>query len=127
MHITNQRQDKTMFTDIILIAIICVLLIDITPIMHSIKSYIAKQLSKKTKMKISASDINIKPIDCSICMTFWLSLFWVIFIYYLTLPALAFILFIACLTPLIKSLFYVVYDAIDYVQNYVSSILNTQK
>lgn len=111
-----------MFADILLIAIICVLLIDITPIMHSIKSYIAKKLTKKTKMKISASDINIKPIDCSLCMTFWFSLFWVMLIYHLTLLALAFILFIACLTPLIKDAFYVVYDAINYVQIYLSEL-----
>ena len=57
------------------IQLICVLIIDISGFIDSVKWGVSKWL---TKGKIQTTDYRIKPFDCSLCMTWWSCLIYMI-------------------------------------------------
>ena len=85
-------------TDLFSILIICVLVIDISGFVHSIKVAIGKYL------KISPNSFRIKPFDCSFCMTFWVSMIYLLVVGRFTLVNIAVVLLLCCLTTPLKNL-----------------------
>ena len=85
-------------TDLFSILIICVLVIDISGFVHSIKVAIGKYL------KISPNSFRIKPFDCSFCMTFWVSVIYLLVVGRFTLVNIAVVLLLCCLTTPLKNL-----------------------
>ena len=90
-----------MIIDIILITLICVFVIDCTDFVDNVKKGLSKRL---TNGKIITSNYDFKPFSCSLCMTWWTGLFYLIFTHCLTLPAIAFVLFMAANTTNIRTL-----------------------
>lgn len=91
-------------TDLFSILIICVLVIDISGFVHSIKAAIGKFLG------ISPNSFRIKPFDCSFCMTFWVSLIYLLVVGRFTLANIAIVLLLCCLTTPLKNLIMSVRD-----------------
>ena len=85
-------------TDLFSILIISVLVIDISGFVHSIKAAIGKFLG------ISPNGFRIKPFDCSFCMTFWVSLIYLLVVGRFTLANIAIVLLLCCLTTPLKNL-----------------------
>ena len=85
-------------TDLFSILIICVLVIDISGFVHSIKVAIGKYLG------ISPNSFRIKPFDCSFCMTFWVSVIYLLVVGRFTLVNIAVVLLLCCLTTPLKNL-----------------------
>ena len=85
-------------TDLFSILIISVLVIDISGFVHSIKVAIGKYL------KISPNSFRIKPFDCSFCMTFWVSMIYLLVVGRFTLVNIAIVLLLCCLTTPLKNL-----------------------
>ena len=85
-------------TDLFSILIICVLVIDISGFVHSIKVAIGKYLG------ISPNSFRIKPFDCSFCMTFWVSVIYLLVVGRFTLVNIAIVLLLCCLTTPLKNL-----------------------
>ena len=85
-------------TDLFSILIICVLVIDISGFVHSITAAIGKLLG------ISPNSFRIKPVDCSFCMTFWVSLKYLLVVGRFTLANIAIVLLLCCLTTPMKNL-----------------------
>ena len=85
-------------TDLFSILIISVLVIDISGFVHSIKVTIGKYL------KISPNSFRIKPFDCSFCMTFWVSMIYLLVVGRFTLVNIAVVLLLCCLTTPLKNL-----------------------
>ena len=85
-------------TDLFSILIISVLVIDISGFVHSIKVAIGKYLG------ISPNSFRIKPFDCSFCMTFWVSLIYLLVVGRFTLVNIAVVLLLCCLTTPLKNL-----------------------
>ena len=85
-------------TDLFSILIISVLVIDISGFAHSIKVAIGKYL------KISPNSFRIKPFDCSFCMTFWVSMIYLLVVGRFTLVNIAVVLLLCCLTTPLKNL-----------------------
>ena len=85
-------------TDLFSILIICVLVIDISGFVHSIKAAIGKYLG------ISPNSFRIKPFDCSFCMTFWVSVISLLVVGRFTLVNIAVVLLLCCLTTPLKNL-----------------------
>ena len=61
--------------NLILINIIVVFLIDQSGFINEFKSWLKKLL---TKGKMKNSNYSLKPFDCSLCMTFWVSLIYIL-------------------------------------------------
>ena len=85
-------------TDLFSILIISVLVIDISGFVHSIKVVIGKYLG------ISPNSFRIKPFDCSFCMTFWISVIYLLVAGRFTLVNIAVVLLLCCLTTPLKNL-----------------------
>ena len=84
-------------TDLFSILIISVLVIDISGFVHSIKAAIGKYLG------ISPNSFRIKPFDCSFCMTFWISMIYLLVVGRFTLVNIAIVLLLCCLTTPLKN------------------------
>ena len=61
--------------NLFLISVICVLIIDLSGFIDSLKYGLSKLL---TKNKLASIDYRLKPIDCSLCMSFWISLIYIL-------------------------------------------------
>ena len=85
-------------TDLFSILIISVLVIDISGFVYSLKVAIGKFLG------ISPNSFRIKPFDCSFCMTFWISLIYLLVAGRFTLVNIAIVLLMCCLTTPLKNL-----------------------
>ena len=85
-------------TDLFSILIISVLVIDISGFVHSIKAAIGKYLG------ISPNSFRIKPFDCSFCMTFWVSMIYLLVVGRFSLVNIAIVLLLCCLTTPLKNL-----------------------
>lgn len=94
----------TFVTDLFSILVISVIVIDISGFVYSIKSAIGKYLG------ISPNSFRIKPFDCSFCMTFWVSMIYLLVVGRFTLVNIAVVLLICCLTTPLKNLIMSVRD-----------------
>ena len=84
--------------DILLIAVIVVVIIDISGFIDSLKSGLKRLL---TNGRMSAY-YSLKPFDCSLCMTFWTGFAYMIITHKVTLFMTAYLLIISIMTPVIK-------------------------
>ena len=91
-------------TDLFSILIISVIVIDISGFVHSIKVAIGKYLG------ISPNSFRIKPFDCSFCMTFWVSMIYLLVVGRFSLVNIAVVLLLCCLTTPLKNLIMSVRD-----------------
>ena len=94
----NVIDGLTFITNLFSILIISVIVIDISGFVHSIKAAIGKYLG------ISPNSFRIKPFDCSFCMTFWVSLIYLLVVGRFTLLNIAIVLLLCCLTTPLKNL-----------------------
>lgn len=85
--------------DLFLIAVIVVIIIDLSGITLSIKSGIKRLL---TKGRMSDPNYSLKPIDCSFCMTFWTGLVWLLVTHSFSLWMLTYLLLLCVMTPVIR-------------------------
>ena len=94
----NVIDGLTFMANLFSILIISVLVIDISGFVHSIKAAIGKYLG------ISPNSFRIKPFDCSFCMTFWVSVIYLLVVGRFTLVNIAVVLLLCCLTTPLKNL-----------------------
>lgn len=85
--------------DILLIAVIVVVVIDISGFIDHLKSWIKSIL---TQGRMRDPNYSFKPLDCSFCMTFWSGTVYLIITNQFTLPYLAYLLGICVMTPVIR-------------------------
>ena len=97
---------------ILMIQIIMVLVIDISGFCDEMKIMLSKLL---TRGKIATSNYNIKPFFCSTCMTWWCCLIYLIIAQEVSLFMIAFTLLVACMSPITKDLYYMIYDTIEKI------------
>jgi hypothetical protein len=106
--------------NLFLIAVITVCIIDISGFVNSIKSALNKVI---TKRKFSNSNYSIKPFDCSLCMTFWIGLIYLIIYNSVSLINITVLLLIAISTPIINDIIRLIQDLItkliQVIENYI--------
>lgn len=96
-----------MFLNLLFIQLICVLIIDISGFVDSVKWGISKFL---TSGKIPTTDYRLRPFDCSLCMTWWSGLIYLICMKEVSLLLLAYVLFLAIMTPVAKDIILLIRD-----------------
>ena len=106
--------------NLLFIQLICVLIIDISGFIDSLKYGISKIL---TKGKIPTADYRIKPIDCSLCMTFWTGLIYIICMGQFSLLLLAYILLLSIMTPILKDFINLIKDICIFVINKIYKLI----
>src|SRR5574344_729442 len=98
-----------MIIDLILMQIIIVYIIDICGIVDVFKHFLFKKLYGKM---IPYKELNIKPFDCSLCLTFWSGLIYLILMNCLSLKAIVIICLLSFLTTTTKNIYILIYDFI---------------
>lgn len=88
------------YIDILLIALITVFGLDVSGFYQEITTIISGWL---TNGKIK-KPITLKPFSCSLCMTFWVSLIYILILGAFSLPMLAYVCLVAYLTPVFADL-----------------------
>ena len=95
------------------ITVIVVIVVDISGFIDSIKTLIGKVLH--------INNVNLKPLDCSLCMNWWLSLAYLLITNELSITAVMVTLLLSTMTPIIKDFIYLIRDligkAIDKIYN----------
>ena len=104
------------FLDLLWIAVIIVFGVDIAGFFTSIKEIIIKWISKG---KFIGRNIIIKPFECSLCMTFWSGLIYLIVIGHFSLIYLAYLCLLCAFTGIIKSAILLLGDIITKFINWV--------
>lgn len=87
--------------DCLLITICWVIILDQ---LHFFEDFTSTIKSILTKGKFR-NPINIKPFNCSVCMSFWTNLIYIIIIGKFSIFMIGYILFLSWTTPLINSIF----------------------
>ena len=105
---------------ILMIQIIMVMIIDISGFVEEMKIMLSKLL---TRGKIATSNYNIKPFFCSTCMTWWCGLIYLIIVNEVSIFTIAFTLFVACMSPITKDLYYMIYDTIEKIIRTINNFL----
>lgn len=88
-------------TILLLITICTVIVVDLSGFIDHIKMWIWKWVWKNKK---EYRDFELKPIDCSFCMNFWLSLGYLLIWGKWTLGLMTLSLFLSLMTPIIKDI-----------------------
>ncbi len=104
-----------MIQNLILIQIICVLLVDVTGVIDDMLTPIVRWLSG-TKIGTIG-----KPFSCSLCMTFWTGLIFLLVTGNFTLVNFTLVILLACLTPVTLLVYHLV---VDLFTRMVESIYN---
>ena len=90
------------YIDLFEITVIVVIIVDISGFIDSIKSLIGKVLH--------INNVNLKPLDCSLCMNFWTSLIYLLITNELSITAVMVTLLLSTMTPIIKDAIYLIRD-----------------
>lgn len=99
---------KTLF-DLSLIAFIIVFIVDLSGAVTSFKSFIKRII---TKGKLTDGNYRLMPFDCSLCMTWWTCLLFLLITGQFTLPYIAFTCVLAFLTDTIRGILQLIKDAL---------------
>lgn len=83
-----------------LIAFIIVYIVDISGAVDSLKTGL-KWLITKGKMK--DNNYTLKPFDCSLCLTFWVGLIYLLIIRKFTLPYIAVVCLLSAFSNILKN------------------------
>ena len=87
-----------------------VYIVDETGIVDSLKAFIKRWLNVK-------SSITLKPLDCSLCMTHWVCLAYVLIFYNISIFVYLYILFLSCNTDNIYAMIQKVNELISKFTN----------
>ena len=90
--------------NIFLIAVILVIITDLSGIVEYIKSHLYYKLRGTYNYPPSWDTPIIHLLSCSLCQTWWVGLVYLIVIGQVTIPAIAYLLAIAYLTTTIKDI-----------------------
>lgn len=97
------------------IAVIITIIVDISGVIDSLKAFVSRILGIK--------NVSLKPLDCSFCLAFWVSMCYLIWVGELGLTTVMVTLLLSTLTPIISDLIYLVRDICGFFINKISRIL----
>lgn len=101
-------------TDLILIQIICVNIVDISGVVSHIENAIARMLSLKR--------VSIHLIECSYCVTHWCCVLYLLFTGALSLQTYTIVLVLCFFTSVTKEVLWTVRDFLIYIIRLVNRL-----
>ena len=103
------------YLKLIELTVIVVIIVDISGFIDSIKSLIGKVLG--------INNVKLKPLDCSLCMTFWVSMVYLLITNELSITAVMVTLLLSTMTPVIGDLIYLIRDILGFILLKISKLL----
>lgn len=98
-----------------LITFCCVAVIDMTGIIDSIDGMLSRLLKVKAHLP--------KPFSCSLCMTHWTGLIWLLVTGQLTLALYAWLLLLSLLTPVVQDIIRFFIESCGALMNMLFKVL----
>ena len=98
-----------MWYKLIFLAVIICFIVDLSGVIGSIKYFIWKKILDS---KGSPDYVKIKPFECSLCMTFWVGIIYLICCGSFTLPLFVEVCFLSFLTKNISGFLRVIQEAL---------------
>lgn len=111
-----------MILDLILITIIVCFIIDCSGFINSLKKYLLKHLYNLNST--SPNSFRIKPFDCSLCMSFWICLFYIIFNNELSLVNLTIISILSLLSSNISGFLMYLKELFTFIENKLYNLIS---
>lgn len=105
--------------DLFMIGVIISFIIDLSGIVDSFKRLIVVKL-----LKFKSAYISLKPFDCSLCMTFWVGLAYLIAVKSFTLPFILFVCLMAYMADIMTLMLIAVKDLIGKIINKILEYAN---
>ena len=102
------------YIDLFEITVIVVIIVDISGFIDSIKAFVGKVLG--------INNVSLKPLDCSFCMNFWVSMVYLVIANELSITAVMVALLLSTMTPIIKDVIYLIRDLIGKIINKIYNI-----
>ena len=96
--------------DLLIITLILVFIIDISGIITEIERMMQKKLQRKVVIR--------KPLSCSLCMTWWSGLIYILITGF-SIPMLGYVALLAFLTPIFKDMLLVIRELMQKVLNLI--------
>lgn len=109
-----------MILNLFIISVIWVLILDLSGFALTVDKIFYKLLYKNRPFR---TDAHFPPFDCSLCMTWWSCLIYLIVVQALTLPNIAFALLFAWLTTTEKDIFIFIKDLITKLLDILYTLL----
>lgn len=109
-----------MYLNIFLLTLLIVFVLDCTDFYDNVFQTISKALThgKFTKVKY------IKPFSCSLCMSWWCGLAYLLIVGALSVGSVAYVALMAFLTPIFKDLLFFVRELLTEVIDELSQFFN---
>ena len=93
--------------ELLIITAIIVFVVDLSGIILVLKKKLWKTLYGIIPFK---EDWSLKPFDCSLCMTFWIGLIYLIITGSVTIPFIGYVCLLSFLTPIIQEMLLTIKD-----------------
>ena len=107
--------------NLLLLTIIVCFVIDVSGIINSIKRLYLKKTFKLTNPDISV--LTWKPFDCSLCMTWWTGIIYLLCIGDFTLVNFSFVTMLAALSSEISEFIRLIKDIISKIESLIQKLL----
>lgn len=107
--------------NLLLLTVIVCFVIDISGIVNSIKRLYLKKMFKLTNPDISV--LTWKPFDCSLCMTWWTGIIYLLCVGEFTLVNFAFVAGLAALSSEISEFIRLIKDIISKIESLIQKLL----
>lgn len=104
--------------NLLIITSIIVFIVDLSGIIPHIKQYLHRKYIRVGDW----TNLSLKPLDCSLCLTFWTGLIYLLFTKF-TLPLMGYVCLLAYLTPIIAEVMIYVKDALIYLLNLLYKLI----
>lgn len=111
--------------DLLFLTIIICFIIDCSGFINDgIKPLIAKIINRNSNIKINPESINIpKPFSCSLCLSFWSGLIYLICTSNFTIPYIAVVVFFSLISSNISSFLFLIKDILDTIGGIFQKLL----
>ena len=104
------------YADLLMIAAIWVFVLDVSGFWQEFSSLLKRWVTKGAM----SQPFDLKPFSCSLCMTFWTGLAYLVVSGSVTVGNMAYVCLMAYLTPTIKDLLWVVRDLMAALFNKIT-------
>lgn len=98
-----------LITELLIITLLMVFIIDLSGFIDEIETALTKWLKGKVRIP--------KPFSCSLCMSWWTNLIYLLCVGHFTLPYIALVALFAFLTPVFALLFIWIRETLNSILN----------
>lgn len=109
--------------NLFLITLVICFIVDCSGIMTDIRKFVAKTIYKKTKIKVDYNELKLKPIGCSLCMTWWTGIIYLLCISEFTILNLTIVALLALFSSNISGLMLTIKDYIAAFENWLQKLI----